>query len=73
MIIEELNVQGQKITHGDNVIYLGFWLDWGLTYDKHVSNRMAKATGTLYFMFYRGSAVTPSNKILLRKQVIRSK
>lgn len=42
-IITKVKVQGQKVTHKNHVKYLGFCLDRGLTFDKHITDRVAKS------------------------------
>lgn len=70
-----------KIKVGNNTIeikksmkYLGFVLDKGPTIQRHIEDRVSKATGTwstLYPMIHRRSNITRVNKLLMYVQIIR--
>lgn len=69
-----LNIQGQQVDTRNSMKYLGFQLDRGLTFDRHIKDRVAKshiAIKTLYPLLNRRSKVTLDNKLLIFKSILR--
>lgn len=67
-IITELGIKGQRVETKVAVKYLRIYLDTGLTFRKHIQDRIVKASSairTLYPMLSMNSKVSRENKILI--------